>query len=227
MPLGGLATAGLIVAGAGVVTSGVEGLIENHKANQIKPTDPAYVIPSEFYQNREIARQMAEIGLPTAVTNNATNTINANEATGLAAAQNSSNPAAAIQGIVGQSNKAKATLAAEDAQARQTNERYFINENAQVGQQKLQQQQSDVFDKFTRDFNQYQADKGAAVQNFNQAISGAQSLGETAINYASDNPNNGQNAYRRQQFANRANAPVLTSDGSPVVSDYALPTTLN
>lgn len=224
MPLGGLATAGLIVAGAGVVTSGVEGIIENHKANEIKPKDPVYNIPAEFYQNREIARQMAEIGLPQQQYNNAENNINQTQASAIAAAQNSNNPGAAITNVVRQTNQEKSKLGAEDDQARQNNQRYFVNENKDVANQLLAKQQSDVFDKFTRDFNQMQAYRGAATQNFNNAISGAQSLGETAINYASANSDpTGTKAYKAQQFANRGSAPVLDNTGTPVPAAYTPP----
>lgn len=124
---------------------------------------------------------MAQIGLPQQQQNNAENDINQTQAAAISAAQNSNNPGAAITSIVRQGNKAKANLNAEDAQARETNQRYFINENGQVAQQELAKQQNDVYDKFTRDFNQEQAYKGAASQNFNNAVSGAQQLGQTAL----------------------------------------------
>lgn len=169
------------IAGAGLAYNVVNGIVQNNKANAIKPKDPVYNIPSEFYANREIARQMAQIGMPQQQQNNAENDINQTQAAALVAAQNSNNPGAAITSIARQGNKANATLNAEDAQARQTNQRYFINENNQLGQQELTKQQNDVYDKFTRDFNQMQAYKGAANQNFNNAISGAQQLGQTAL----------------------------------------------
>jgi len=177
-------TGGLIIAGAGLAYSAINGAIQNHKASELQKSlkDPNYVIPAEFYQNREIARQMAELGLPTQQYNNAENNINQTQAASIVAAQNSNNPAAAISNITRQTNQAKARLDAEDAAARETNQRYFIGENSQIGQQKLQKQQNDVYDKFTRDFNQMQAYRGAAQQNFNNAASGAQQLGQTYIN---------------------------------------------
>ncbi len=71
---------------------------------------------------------------------------------------------------------------ASDAAARDNNQRFFINQNAQVGNQQLAKQQNDVFDKYTRDFNQVQAYRGAAQDNFNNAVSGAQGLGMTVLN---------------------------------------------
>lgn len=178
MPAGGL-----VIAGAGLAYSAIDGAIKEHKANEMKPKDPTYVIPQEFYQNREIARQMARQGLPQQVINNQTNSINQNQAAGIAAAQNSNNPGGSITSIVRQGNSAIGKLDAEDAQARDSNQRYFINQNSQVAQQELAKQQNDVYDKFTRDFNESQAYRGAGQQEINNAIGGAQQLGETYLKY--------------------------------------------
>jgi len=183
MPLGGL-----IIGGAGLLLNAGEGIAQNAKANAIKPKDPVYNIPREFFENREIARQMAQLGIPQQQYNNAVGNINQSEAAAIAAAQNSNNPGGAIAAINRQGNQAKAKLDAEDAQARQTNQRYFINENEKLAGQELQKQQSDVFDKFTRDFNQMQAYRGASMQNFNNLAGGAQQLGETVLNYKANNP---------------------------------------
>lgn len=187
----GLGIAGLAVAGAGVATSAISSASQAHKANLLQKslTDPTYNIPPEFYQNREIARQMAQIGIPQQQYNNATNNINQNEAAGIAALNNSANPGAGVTSVVRQGNAAKGNLDAEDAQARQNNQRYFVNENSQLGNQELAKQQSDVFDKFTRNFNMMQADRGASLQNLNTAANGAEQLGMTALNYAGNNSN--------------------------------------
>lgn len=185
---------GLGIAGAGLIVGGVESDIEAHKANQIQAglKDPTYNIPEQFYQNREIARQMAQIGLPQQQYNNATNNIDQNQAAAITALNRSGNPGAGITSVVRQGNQAKAKLDAEDAQARENNQRYFINQNAQVGNQELAKQQSDVFDKFTRDFNQMQAYRGASQQNLNNTISSAEQLGLAGINYASNNQSSSQ-----------------------------------
>jgi len=167
-----------------------QGERNNAKANAIQKNlkDPAFQIPPEFYQNREIARQMAQQGIPQQQYNNATNNINQNQAAAISAAQNSNNPGGNIAAIARQGNQAKATLDAEDAQARQANQRYFIQQNAQIGNQQLQKQQNDVYDKFTRDFNQMQAYKGAAQDNFNGAAQGALQLGQTYMTDRMNNP---------------------------------------
>jgi len=164
-------TGGLIIAGVGLGYEAISGAVQEHKANELQKQlkTPVDQIPAEFYQNREIARQMAQIGLPSQQYNNSVNNINSNQAAALAAAQNSNNPAGVIQGVVGQTNRAKANLDAEDAQARENNQRYFIQENSQLGHRKDQQEQANVFDPYTRDFNLMQAYRGAGQQNLNTA----------------------------------------------------------
>ncbi len=186
MPLGGL-----IIGGAGLLLNAGEGIAQNAKANAIEKglKKPVDVIPPEFYENREIARQMAEIGIPQQQYNNSANNINQNQAAGIAAAQNSNNPGGAITSIVRQGNQAKANLDAQDAAARANNERFFIGQNATLGARKDQQEQANVFDPYTRDFNREQAYRGAAGQNFNNAASGAQQLAGNFLNYTTNNPN--------------------------------------
>jgi len=179
VPLGGL-----VIAGAGLAYGAVKGAINDGKANKIQEglKDPKYKIPDEFIQNREIARQMAQRGLPQQQYNNAVNGINQNNAAGLATLSRSANPGAGVAALTRQSDNAHAGLDASDAAARDNNQRFFINQNAQVGNQQLAKQQNDVFDKYTRDFNQVQAYRGAAQDNYNNAVNGAQGLGMTFLN---------------------------------------------
>lgn len=181
MPLGGV-----LIAGAGLGYGVVNGIIQNNKASKIQSglKDPTFNIPPEFYQNREIARQIAQIGIPQQQYNNAVNGINQNNAAGLATLSRSANPGAGVTSLTRQADNAHAALDASDAAARQSNQRYFIGENAALGNQELAKQQSDVFDKYTRDFNQMQAYRGAGTDSINNAISGAQNLGLTYLNYA-------------------------------------------
>lgn len=178
------------IAGAGVAIEGYQAISQNAKANSLQKSlkNPIDEIPPEFFANREIARQMAQIGLPSQQYNNSVNNINSNQAAALATAQNSNNPAGAIQGILGQTNRAKANLDAEDAQARENNQRYFIQENSQLGHRKDQQEQANVFDPYTRDFNLMQSYRGASQQNLNTAANQAGQLGMSYLNYQNNNP---------------------------------------
>ncbi len=155
------------------------------KANKIEKSlkQPVYQIPQEFYQNRELARQMAQIGLPQSVKNNFTNQINQNEAGGIQALNNSANPGSGVAAVVGQGDAAAANLEAEDAQAKQNNQRFFVEQNAQLGNQKIQQQQANVFDPYTQHYNEAAALRGAGMQNENTAVQDTSRLAGLAIQY--------------------------------------------
>lgn len=190
-------TAVFIGAGTALVGTGFEiyhGLHQEHKANQIEKNlkDPVYHIPPEFYQNREIARQMAMQGLPQEVINQQTNATNQNQAAAIDAISKSSNPGAGVTSVTRQGDLAAEKLAAEDAQARENNQRYFIQENEKLGNQKMQEQQANVFDPYTRKFNEMQAYRGAGMQNVNTGFQDVTQLGGMALNYAANNPSRPQ-----------------------------------
>lgn len=204
-----MSSIGLGIAGAGLAYNVINGVVQNNKADNLQKSlkDPVYAIPQEFYENRAIARQMAQVGLPQQQYNNAVNGINQNNASAIAAASKTNNPGAAISSITRQSDNANAALTAEDAQARESNQRYFMQQNSALGNQELAKQQNDVYDKYTRDFNQMQAYRGAGQQNINNAITGASQLGMTYLNYNNNNP-------AQQTFAQRDGTPTLAA-GSP------------
>jgi len=222
-----MSSIGLGIAGAGLAYGIFSGERSNAKANAIQKglKTPVDEIPAEFYQNREIARQMAQIGLPTQVTNDATNRINQNQAAGIAAAQNSNNPGGNIAAIVRQGNQAEAKLAAEDAQARDSNQRYFIQQNATLGARKDQQEQANVFDPYTRDFNLMQAYRGAANTTANNTVTAGLSAGMAYFN--NKTPGAGKNPDNYNVDANGNilwNSPKSTASGYPVAANMAIPT---
>lgn len=212
----------LIGAGVGVVGTGLklyEGLHQDSQANAIQKNlkDPTYKIPPEFAQNTELARQMAQQGLPQQQVNNAQNGINQNNAAAIAAISRSANPGSGITSVTRQADNATNNLSAEDAQARQNNQRYFIGQNAALGNQELAKQQSDVFDKYTRDFNQMQAYRGAGQQNIAGAAQDAIGLGMTGLNYAKNNPstnNSGRDANAAFARDNSGQAALNSSNAS-------------
>ena len=191
---------GVAIAGAGLLYNVGNGIVQGNKADKLAEglKDPVYKVPDEFKQNREIARQMAQRGLPQQQYNNAVNGISQNNAAGLATLSRSANPGAGVTSLTRQADNAHAALDASDAAARDNNQRFFINQNGVVGNQELQKQQNDVYDKYTRDFNQVQAYKGASQDNFNNAVSGAQNLGLTYLNSQSGNSSAGNST--GQQF---------------------------
>ena len=204
--------------GAGTALVGTAYTIENsesqkHKANEIEKNlkQPNYAIPPEFIENRNIAKQMAQLGLPQQQYNNQFNQIQGNLATGISAAQRSNNPAGAISGVVSGTNTAGANLNAEDAQARQNNQRIYMQANDQLAGQKLQQQQANVFDPYTQKYNEMQAYRGAGQQNINSGIGDISKLGGLAMQYGLGNQN------IPQQFTNpQAGQAPLTAQGTGV-----------
>lgn len=157
----------------------VRGISQNNKASEIEKNNvrPTYQIPDEYTQNLQIAKHMAQIGLPQQQYNNQLNAINRNQASGVQALGRSQNPTGSVASIVRAGNDASNQLNAQDSQARQQNQFGVINQNAAMGNQKLAQQQYNKFDKYTENFNQAQAYRGAANQNFNNASNSALQLG--------------------------------------------------
>lgn len=211
-PTAAIIGAGVAVAGLGYSVYNSES--QKAKANQIEKglKQPQYEIPPEFYQNRNLARQMAQLGLPSAQYNNNLNQINASQAAGLATAQRSGNPGAGISSITGQTNTALNNLNAEDAQARNSNERYYIDQNSQVANQKLQQQQANVFDPYTQHYNEMQAYRGAGMQNENTAVQDASQLGGYALQYGLM-PNSSVTNQPAYPFNTRSGNPTLSAQG--------------
>lgn len=207
MPLGGL-----IIGGASLLYGVGKDISNSNKANNIEKNlkTPTDVIPQEFYQNREIARQMAQIGIPQQQYNNNLNNINQTQAGALNAVSNSANPGAGIAAIVRQGDQAKNTLDAEDAQARATNQRYFLQQNDKLAARKDQQEQTNVFDPYTRDFNQMQAYRGAADQTTGNLINAGASLGNSILRY--------KDQYPGLYGGIAAGAPIMNSAG-----DMAIP----
>lgn len=145
----------------------------NKLANQPRPT---YQIPQEYKDNLAIAKNMARIGLPQQQYNDQQNSINKSQAGAIGALGNSANPGANLAAIVRAGDDANSRLNSQDAQARQANQRYAIQQQSALGNQKLQQQQYNQFDKYSEDFNRAQALRGAANADWNNAFNGASAV---------------------------------------------------
>lgn len=185
------AIVGAAIGGASLLYGGYKDIKNSAKANAIQKNlkTPVDVIPQEFYDNRNIARQMAQIGIPQQQYNNALNNIQQTQAGALNAVSRSANPGSGVASIVRQGDQAKNTLDAEDAKARETNQRYLIQENAALGARKDQQEQTNVFDPYTRDFNQMQAYRGAANTTTDNLINSGATLANTMLKYRNQYPN--------------------------------------
>lgn len=165
--------------GVGSLAYGVgKGISQNHKASQIEKNNlrPTYQIPQEYIDNVNMARQMSQVGLPQQQYDNQVNNIYRNQSSGLNTLSRSANPGAGVAAVVRAGNDATNTLNAQDAAARQTNQRFYIGQNENLGQQQLAKQQYDKFDKYTENYNKAAALRGAANQSIQNGINGAASL---------------------------------------------------
>lgn len=164
-----------VVGGASTVYGIGKGISQSAQANKIDKNNPrpVYDIPDEYKQNQSLAKQMAQVGLPQQQYNNQLNAIGRNQAAGIQTLGRSANPGSGVASVVRASNDASNNLNAQDAAARQQNQRFFIGQNGVLGQQKLAQQQYNKFDKYTEQFNKSAALRGAANQNIQNGVNGA------------------------------------------------------
>lgn len=167
-----------VIAGGSLAYGIGKGISQNKQASNIEKNNvrPTYQIPKEYQDNVNMARQMAQIGLPQEQYNNQVNNINRNQAGGFQTLSRSANPGAGVASVVRAGNDATNNLNAQDAAARQNNQRFFIGQNGVLGQQELAKQQYDKFDKYTEQFNKAAALRGSANQNIQNGINGASSM---------------------------------------------------
>lgn len=179
-----------ISAGVGIASLGYsvsKSISQSNQAKKIEKNNqrPDYTIPDEYRQNYLMAQHMAQIGLPQQQYNNQMQGIQQTQTGAVNALSHSANPGAGLASIVRGGNNAIGSLNAADAQSRQQNQRYAIQQNAQLGQQELAKQQYDKFDKYSENFNQAAALRSAANSNLNNGINSASQLaGGLAQNYA-------------------------------------------
>ena len=190
MPLGGLATAGLIAGGGAAVLKGLGGVAQyifgkKAEKNNVRPT---YEIPEEFQQNLAMAKNMAQVGLPQEQYNNAMTGINRNQAGGLRVLGNSSNPAAGLASIVRAGNDATNGLNVQDANARLQNQRLVLQQNGVLGQQELAKQQYDKFDKYNEFDQKAQQLKQAGLTNAFGAVNELGQLGMISATQGQNQP---------------------------------------
>lgn len=169
-----------VSAGIGAVSLGVgvvKGISASKQANALQNQPrPTYQIPQEYKDNLAIAKNMAQIGLPQQQYNNQLNSINQNQAGAIGALSNSANPGGGLASIIRAGNDATGRLNAADAGARMANQKYAIGVAGQLGNQKLQQQQYNQFDRYSEDFNRAQALRGASNSDWQNAVNGASSV---------------------------------------------------
>lgn len=121
---------GGIIGGAASLIGGLFGASQRRKANKLaaETVAPEATINPEIVENRAIAQQMAQVGLPQAQYNLALQNINRNRAGALRAVSTSGRPST-IASILRASDDAVARLDAADAAARMANQRTLMGAN--------------------------------------------------------------------------------------------------
>lgn len=121
---------GGIIGGAASLIGGLFGASQRRKANKLaaETVAPEATINPEIAENRAIAQQMAQVGLPQQQYNLALQNIYRNQAGALRTAQTSGRPTN-VASILRQSNDAVARLDAADAAARMANQRTLMGAN--------------------------------------------------------------------------------------------------
>ena len=170
-----------VSVGVGVASLGYsvyKGEKASSEAKKIRESNqrPTYQIPDEYKQNLQLAKQMAQIGMPQQAYNNQADAIRSNQAGAVSALGNSANPGAGLAQIVRAGNNSIGQLNAQDALARQQGTRGVMQANKDIANQKLNAQQYNQFDKYSENFNRAQALEGAANTDFQNAANGASGL---------------------------------------------------
>lgn len=119
---------------AGGAIKGITGLIQRGQANKWLKNNPQVIegMQREYLQNQGVANNMANVGLPSQVYNNAMRGIKRQQLTALSNASDRRGALTALPGITMATNDAMGDLDARDAAARQENQRYAIGVNNQV-----------------------------------------------------------------------------------------------
>lgn len=183
----------LAAAAVPSVVKGISGLFGIGKGNRLarNNTRPTYQIPEEFQRNAQLAEQMAQIGLPQQQYNAALQNIGRNQTTAINALSRSANPSIGLASLLRQSNNATLNLDAQDAAARQQNQRFAFGQRGLLGQQKLAKQNWDQLSRYQEIAQNAQALQGAGRQNAFGSLSDLSRLGQSY--FGGQNPNNPYN----------------------------------
>lgn len=118
-----------------------------------KLTYPDESVPQEAIENRDRAREQANVGLPSAQYNQAMKNIQRQQSTALAGSQNKRGGLTVLPQILQGTNDATMKLDVTDANARLQNEGRFQNANTVVGNWKNKIWDNNIKQKYIKDYN--------------------------------------------------------------------------
>lgn len=198
-----------ITAASGLI-SGISGLVQKHKARKILDNlqYPIETIPTAIRQNKDLATNAANTGLPQEQYNNTLKNIQRNQLMTLRAGLDRGGVLGSLAKITQLTNDATANLDAKDAQARQQNQKTLYGINNTYGNWQNKVWDNNVKQKYLRDYNYGMSLMGSGNQNFVNGIdkvaSGAAQFGLTGGFNRRPNPNrsytNGMPDYSQPQY---------------------------
>ncbi len=198
IPLIALAAGAAALPQAAKFVSGIFGSSKGRRLekNNIRPT---YKIPGQFAENAGMARNDAQVGMPSAQYAYARNNINRNFASALFANSRNGGRGVNLNSMLRANNDATMGLDATSANMRMQNKRTFMNYNSVLGQQMLAKQQWDKFDKYNEMDAKAQGMIGAGRQN---TMSGLDGLSQIAMSAAGQMGGGGDDPAAAQEIAN-------------------------
>ncbi len=210
----------IIPAAAGALKMGV-GLIQRGSANKwLKNNqEPTESMSSEIKRNQELANIRANTGLPSAQYNNAMKNIQRQQLLALrgASMQGGGKALGLLGGINQQGNDAVGDLDARDAEMRLNNEGQLMNVNNQVAGWKSKLFDSNVRQKWMRQYQQKMGELGAGNTNIFNGIDsiGAAGMQIGAGSGSSGTGSNGQTPSFGQYDQMQTNLPNVNTGNSP------------
>jgi len=158
------------IAGANAASgliSGITGLIQKGKANKMlkKLQYPTESMPNEIIQNQRLAQTRAAEGLPSEQYNQAMKNIQRQQLMALRGAHDRRGGLGSLSAIQQGTNDSTLNLDVANAQQRLANEGQLMNVNNQVAGWKSRLFNSNVRDKYNRDYNYAMGLLGMGNQN--------------------------------------------------------------
>lgn len=160
---------------AGGLVSGIAGYFQRRKAKKMLKNlhQPTYAIPNEILQNQKMAQQAANEGIPSQQYNNAMKNFRQTEADVLASARDRRSALMALPRIQQQTSANIGNLDAQDAAARQQNQRTLYGINSQVAGYRDKAFDINQMQPYQRDYGYAMGLLGAGNQNL---LSGADKI---------------------------------------------------
>jgi len=183
MPAGGLVTAAAIGGTALGIGKFIKGIKENKKAKEEMANlkQPLYKIQEEYKQNRDLAANMAEQGMPSAQRDYATTEMQRNFGSGVSATLQGNGDVDNIAKLLDVNNRSLANLAAQDSATHFQNIDRFLSANKDLAGQKTMKWSIDEYQPYERKINELKQRMSAATQNtwggLSDAVSGIGALG--------------------------------------------------